>query len=187
MKCNDFDRGTRQRGFVQNTKRGKSGSNRSSNKRDRSWEDTPLDIEQRRKEAKRVHAIQQKTNVKLTAMGLPTVEERSEAALDDDDDDDDEEDDGHARSALERRPLSLFEMHQQKLRTEYENALKEWKQKKKRGEKVGPKPVFQGVKTSGVDTTNDSYSGTMDSFYHAQNPVLTTSRLRKFVDGGTVD
>merc|ERR1719474_1026957 len=83
-----------------------------------------------------------------------------------------------------KREKSLFEIHQETLMAEYKEELREWKRKKKRGEKVGKKPVFKGVKRH---DGNAEYAGSMDSYYNAQNPVFTTSKLKTFVSAGNID
>ena len=165
----DYDKGTKGRGFNQN-----------EHKQDSSWTETPGDIEKQKKEAKRRRKIQEEYNEKLKELGLPTVQEQNKQALEDNVGDKDIE----KRSDIQERAKSLFEIHQEKLRDDFKKELKEWKRKKKSGEKVGPKPVFKGVK---LHDTNTNYAGSMDSYYNAQNPVFTRSKLNSFVSGGTID
>ena len=165
----DFDKGTKARGFNQNEL-----------KRDKSWMETPADIEKQKIEAKRIKKIQQKTNEKLQAIGLPTIEAQKKQRMMDMTDIDQDKQDDH----IGVRAKSLFEIHQEKLMNEYKAELKEWKRRKKNGEKVGPEPKYKGVKQN---DGNVNFRGSMESYQDARNPTFTRSKLDSFVSGGSID
>ena len=167
----DFDKGTKARGFM-----------KAEQKQDTSWTEAPGDVKRQKEERKRIKRIQREADAKLRELGLPTVEERE---LIDEQQNKDKKDSTKSPVVERRKKVkSLFEIHQETLMADYKEELKEWKRKKKRGEKVGKKPVFKGVKQHDGNT---QYGGNMESYYNAQNPVFTTSKLKTFVSAGNID
>eukprot|EP01083_Nonionella_stella_P036631 99938_1 len=169
LSGSDFDKGTKNRTF-----------NTNEHKIDNTWTQTPDDVKRQEIERKRIQNIQKQTNEKLKLFGLPSVEQHTIA----ENKRNDEEREGMEAMYSGVKRKSLFEEHQEKLMKEYKEELKEWKQRKKLGEKVGQKPVFKGVKAKDA---NASYTGSMDSYYDAQNPTFTRSKLNTFVHGGTIE
>merc|ERR1712228_598612 len=129
----------------------------------------PSDLKRQKKERKRIKQIQREANEKLKSLGLPTVKQRGEEM-----DNVIGEDVVHD---MVKQKKSLFEIHQETL-------MEEWKMKKKKGKKVGPKPVFKGAKKY---DGNNQYNGDMESFYNPRNPTLARSKLNTFVAGGTIE
>eukprot|EP00483_Globobulimina_turgida_P007705 UN07720 len=152
-------------------------------KMDKTWMETPGDVIKQKNEKKRIMKIHEEANKKLKKIGLPTVEQHrknkfEEYVNNNRDIMDIEKDNDHGKRK------SLFEIHQEKLMMEYKEELEEWKRMKKKGKKVGAKPVFKGA--TAYDS-NASYGGSMENYYNAQDPKFTRSKLNTFVSGGTID
>ena len=169
----DFDKGTKARGF-----------RTSQQKQDNSWTEAPSDLKRQKEEKKRIKRIQKEAIMNLHALGLPTVEEKGSMDGDDEVVNRNRDKENPVETRNVKREKSLFEIHQETLMADYKEELREWKRKKKRGEKVGKKPVFKGVRQH--DASKD-YGGSMESYYNAQNPVFTTSKLKTFVSAGNID
>ena len=164
----DLEKGTKARGF----------NLKEQGKMDKTWTETPSDLKRQKRERKRIKQIHRETNEKLKALGLPIVSRKREESKENVCDDEDV-----VNEVVEQRK-SLFEIHQETLMEEYEEALKKWKKKKKMGQKVGPKPVYKGAKKY---EGRNQYQGSMESFYNPSNPTLTRSKLNTFVSGGTIE